>query len=471
MKKRILSILLILCMVLVLVPATAFAEEPTPMLAIHGADTVCAQQDYEFTVAAPEGVTLDTEFGYDTGMMGSSAELTIDKDGVGHGVMSADWYDLDTNRFTLTAHGKTADEATVTVTKTVQVSQEHIYVDGVCGCGAVLQYTVQYDGGAEFGLYVDFKTHGQDLTLLGETFKRDGYVQTGWVDKESGAVYDLGDVYTTDADVTLNPVWDRYITVTAPFTTTVKLGDAGEPGETTFTLAVLDANTGEENYANVTVSGFVTTNGAGDYNGTLTFTGPERQLWYMLSEGAFVQQVDDGAEGWTVDATVYGLIMSQVAAYSLDDAAQSYTLLVVPAVTDDDGNYFIDWDAIDWEQEQTGKMTFTNTYSAHVYALNHDANGHWDECACGDTRNEEPHEYGDWTVTKEATQTAKGEKEHTCAVCGYTEKAEIEKLAATDTTTPQTGDSSHMALWMALLFVSAAGVIGTTVYGKKKKAK
>ena len=39
-----------------------------------------------------------------------------------------------------------------------------------------------------------------------------------------------------------------------------------------------------------------------------------------------------------------------------------------------------------------------------------------------------------------------------------------------DTKSPQTGDNSHMALWIALLFVSGAGVIGTTVYGKKKKA-
>ena len=40
-----------------------------------------------------------------------------------------------------------------------------------------------------------------------------------------------------------------------------------------------------------------------------------------------------------------------------------------------------------------------------------------------------------------------------------------------DTNSPQTGDNSHMALWFALLFVSGAGVIGTTVYGKKKRAK
>ena len=40
-----------------------------------------------------------------------------------------------------------------------------------------------------------------------------------------------------------------------------------------------------------------------------------------------------------------------------------------------------------------------------------------------------------------------------------------------DTKSPQTGDNSHMALWIALLFMSGAGVIGTMVYGKKRRAK
>ena len=38
-----------------------------------------------------------------------------------------------------------------------------------------------------------------------------------------------------------------------------------------------------------------------------------------------------------------------------------------------------------------------------------------------------------------------------------------------DTTSPQTGDNSNMLLWVALLFVSGAGVLGTTVYSKKKE--
>ena len=38
-----------------------------------------------------------------------------------------------------------------------------------------------------------------------------------------------------------------------------------------------------------------------------------------------------------------------------------------------------------------------------------------------------------------------------------------------DTQSPQTGDNNSIALWIALLFVSAAGVLSTAVLGKKKK--
>ena len=41
--------------------------------------------------------------------------------------------------------------------------------------------------------------------------------------------------------------------------------------------------------------------------------------------------------------------------------------------------------------------------------------------------------------------------------------------AVTEPETPQTGDSSMMVLWIALLFVSGVGVVGTTIYSRKKK--
>ena len=207
MKKRIFGILLCLCMVLMLFPATAFAEE-SGSITINGPDVVCAQQDYEFTVTASDGVTLDETFGYDTGMKGSSVELTIDEDGVGHGVMSAEWYDLNTNRFTLSAHGTTETGESISTSKTVTIRASHLFVDGACEVCGLRQYTITYDAGA-YGtgsIAAGTKIQGEDFTLSSETFTREGYVQTGWLDTDDG-FYALGGIYNKDADMTLTPKW------------------------------------------------------------------------------------------------------------------------------------------------------------------------------------------------------------------------------------------------------------------------
>ena len=38
-----------------------------------------------------------------------------------------------------------------------------------------------------------------------------------------------------------------------------------------------------------------------------------------------------------------------------------------------------------------------------------------------------------------------------------------------DTVSPQTGDSSNVVLWVSLLFASGAGLLGATVYSRKRK--
>lgn len=405
MKKRFFSILLSLCMVLMLFPATAFAEGNTG-ITISGPDVVCAQQQYEFTVTAADGITLTGEFGFDTGSKGDGSTLTLDENGVGHGVMPTEWYDLQSHTFELSAYGRTANQELVVGTKTVQVSSDHIFVNGVCGCGAIDGYIVEYIGSGDDPICMEVKTHGKDLTLRGETFTKDGYVQTGWVDKETGAVYALGDTYTEDADVTLNPVWDELITLSVPFTTTVKLGGEAVPGETTFKLAIVGANADDSQYADVTVSASVTTNGEGSYEGTMTLSGPSRQLNDMLCEGAFVQQVNEGKDGWTYDDTVWGLLLWQgIAEYSTDDAATEDTVLILPVICEeaDDGMYY----DLDWEANPVDRMTFTNTY----------------------TKSAQPAENN-----------------------------------------PNTGDSSNLTLWFALLAVSAAGVISTGVHSKRRRS-
>ena len=69
-------------------------------------------------------------------------------------------------------------------------------------------------------------------------------------------------------------------------------------------------------------------------------------------------------------------------------------------------------------------------------------------------------------VSLKSEHTDAEPKDHICDICGATLS---EHTAENDTDSPQTGDNSHMALWMALLLVSGGAVIGMTLVSKKKK--
>ena len=63
-----------------------------------------------------------------------------------------------------------------------------------------------------------------------------------------------------------------------------------------------------------------------------------------------------------------------------------------------------------------------------------DETNHWHASTCGHTTEisgKAAHSFGDWTVTKEATEEAEGTKERSCTICGYTATEAIEKLAHT----------------------------------------
>ena len=86
--------------------------------------------------------------------------------------------------------------------------------------------------------------------------------------------------------------------------------------------------------------------------------------------------------------------------------------------------------------------------------------------------NEAAHTF-EWVIDKEATATEKGSKHEKCTVCGY-EKAAVEIPATgtpsdTDTSSPQTGDDSNIALWIGVLLAAGAALTGTAVYSRKRK--
>ena len=60
-----------------------------------------------------------------------------------------------------------------------------------------------------------------------------------------------------------------------------------------------------------------------------------------------------------------------------------------------------------------------HTHDVHDEAWKYDDTQHWQECSCGEKLNVANHTYGDWKVTKEATETEAGSRERGCAVCEY----------------------------------------------------
>ena len=214
---------------------------------------------------------------------------------------------------------------------------------------------------------------------------------------------------------------EESITLSVPFTTTVKQGGSVAPGKTSFTLQIADANAGEESYADVTVNGTVTTKGAGSYKGTLTLTGPFEQLRSMLCEGAFVKQVDGGEANWIYDDTVWGLLLVDDPVALSEDSIPSYSVEILPATYDKNGEYY----ELDYDSASVDQMRFTNTYTKSA------------------AKPDKPSEPLDSTDNNP--------------------KADISDNA------PQTGDNSLMGLWVALLLVSSCGVIGATVYTRKKR--
>ena len=79
----------------------------------------------------------------------------------------------------------------------------------------VAVYTITYAPGEDAGVTgevaVGTKTEGEDATLSNIGFTREGYTQTGWKTENGSVTYDMGATYTTDASVTLYPIWEAEV--------------------------------------------------------------------------------------------------------------------------------------------------------------------------------------------------------------------------------------------------------------------
>lgn len=131
-------------------------------------------------------------------------------------------------------------------------------------------------------------------------------------------------------------------------------------------------------------------------------------------------------------------------------------------------------------------LTMTPFDSSHTHSYGadwkSDSDNHWHECSCGSIADKAAHDM-ETKNAKDATATEKGYTgDKVCKVCGYTVKGKEIPVSGTtkptnptkpdgntDVTSPKTGDNSNLWLWFAVLFLSAGMLIGTSAYSKKKK--
>ena len=223
-------------------------------------------------------------------------------------------------------------------------------------------------------------------------------------DHEGGATVDYPILCTDCGYVMEEQLVEGTIRVELPFRLTVQQLDEMAPGAQTFRFLVFGFGAPVD-YEIITDT--VDTDGAKTYQGTFTFTIPEQQ-WDNLSEGFSFLQVVGDAEGWTYDPVVY---YAMPEFRGNDGGVSAWTFYEVTP----DG-----WPDYDSPVEE---MVFVNGYAAKK--------------PVEPSQPPKPSEAPNPTHTLKPVQP------------------------------PQTGDHSHLILWVSLLLVS--GAVGTAMVSQKRR--
>ena len=154
---------------------------------------------------------------------------------------------------------------------------------------------------------------------------------------------------------------EKSVTYSFPFTKVVKKGGDIAPGKQEFELEIFNVGVGQiEDYADVTVTATVATNGVGKYEGLLTIKGPKSQVRDITCEGFCVREKNTGVANWTYSDAVYQIFCHE---YEIAADARSATqsrceIFPVKLVETDNGAFY--------EKTQdtpVASMTFENIYT------------------------------------------------------------------------------------------------------------
>lgn len=154
---------------------------------------------------------------------------------------------------------------------------------------------------------------------------------------------------------------EKSATYSFPFTKVVKKGGDIAPKPQEFELEIFNVGVGQiEDYADVTVTANVTTNGAGEYEGLLTIQGPKSQVRDITCEGFCVREKNTGVANWTYSDAVYQIFCHEyeIATDGQSATQFSYDIFPVKLVETDNGAFY--------EKTQdtpVASMTFENVYT------------------------------------------------------------------------------------------------------------
>lgn len=157
---------------------------------------------------------------------------------------------------------------------------------------------------------------------------------------------------------------EKSVTYSFPFTKVVKKGGDIAPGKQEFELEIFNVGVGQiEDYADVTVTATVATNGVGKYEGLLTIKGPKSQVRDITCEGFCVREKNTGVANWTYSDAVYQIFCHEytIATDAQSATQSSYEIFPVKLVETDNGAFY--------EKTQdtpVASMTFENVYTEKV---------------------------------------------------------------------------------------------------------
>ena len=448
MKKRLFSIVLTLCMVLALMPQMVFAED---ISGVHNENVTVNSGDiisggtfngqvenrggtinggtFNGPVHNLEGPITNGIFnGEVTNLMNGTISGGTFKDQVtnrGGGRISGGTFNGAVNNYDGVIIGGTFNQTVYS--DNIGMIEGGVFYGGISGGGDINSSCCS----------VTFKNEGSDYAV--EIVKKgskaakpiepdapEGMVFASWyLDEELKTPYDFES--EVKDNITLYAGWEEEkITLTVPFTTTVEVSGNASPGETTFNLEVVNSQGNElqPNDYNVEITASVETDGAGDYNGNLTFTGTASAILRMFDNERdeygyiYVKQAGVNDSNWDVDEAAWGLFHRSVVELS-DEEVEPSPIYIFPAVKD--GTSY----SVEYGENGVDKMTFVNKYVSS---------------AVGSSGSE-------GTTNGEADKDSKADAEDSA----------------------KTGDDTNLALWLALMLLAGAGITGTTIYTRRKR--